>query len=71
MTRDEARQLADCVKGNGDLRIIGRCWSIRLDMTLEADAGYVMFRRFDYIDKHLIFRSDPAPYAQLAFRVRF
>jgi hypothetical protein len=49
----------------------GLAWSIRPDMTLEADAGYMVFRRFDYVDKHLIFRSDPAPYAQLAFRVRF
>jgi len=49
----------------------GFSWKIRPPITIEADAGYMVYRRFDFSDRHVVFRSDPAPYFQLACRFRF
>jgi hypothetical protein len=40
-------------------------------VTLEANAGYMVYRQFDFFDQHLTLRSDPAPYGQIACHVRF
>ena len=49
----------------------GFSWRIRPNTSLEADAGFMISRRFDFAGRDLVFRSDPAPYAQVAFHVRF
>lgn len=49
----------------------GLSWSVRLNVTVEADAGCMVYRRFNFFDQHLTIRSDPAPYGQVACHVRF
>jgi len=49
----------------------GFVWDVRPNVTLEVNAGYMVYRRFDYYDEDLSVRSAPAPYGQVACRVRF
>jgi hypothetical protein len=49
----------------------GLAWDMRPNVTLEANAGYMIYRRFDFFDQHLTLRSDPAPYGEIACHVRF
>jgi opacity protein-like surface antigen len=49
----------------------GFSWKIRPNISVEADAGYMLHRRFDFADQKRVFRSDPAPYVQIACQVRF
>jgi hypothetical protein len=49
----------------------GLSWDMRPGMTLEANAGYMVYRRFDFFDQHATLRSEPAPYVQITFHVRF
>jgi hypothetical protein len=50
---------------------LGLSWRIRPSVSVEADAGYVVHRRFNFFDQDLIFRSNPAPYVQIACHFRF
>lgn len=49
----------------------GVSWKIRRNMTIEIDAGYMVYREFNFFDHHVALRSDPAPYGQIAWHVRF
>ena len=52
---------------------IGPGVSLRIlrNMTIELDAGYMVYREFNYFDRHIVLRSDPAPYGQIALHARF
>jgi opacity protein-like surface antigen len=49
----------------------GFSWNIRPNITVEASAGYMVYRRFEFADEDLTLRSDPAPYVQIACQLRF
>jgi opacity protein-like surface antigen len=49
----------------------GFSWKIKPNVTVEADAGYLVYRQFNFFDQDITFRSDSAPYIQLGCRVRF
>jgi opacity protein-like surface antigen len=49
----------------------GFSWKIRPNVTIEADAGSMVYRRFDFSGHDLVLGSDPAPYVQVACHVRF
>ena len=49
----------------------GFSWEIRPTLTLEVDAGYMFYRRWDFFDQHVHLDSRPAPYLQLACHARF
>jgi opacity protein-like surface antigen len=49
----------------------GFSWNIRPLMTVEADAGYLVYRRLNYSDQDLTIRSVPAPYVRVALQLRF
>jgi opacity protein-like surface antigen len=49
----------------------GCSWAITPILTIEAEAGFVPFRDFDFFDHDVDIRSHNAPYAQLACHARF
>lgn len=49
----------------------GLSWKVRPNLTLEAEAGYVVYRSWDFFDEHVKSTSDPVPYLQLSCRARF
>ena len=49
----------------------GVSWKIRRNVTLEFDAGYMVYREFNYFARHIVLRSEPAPYGQIACHARF
>jgi opacity protein-like surface antigen len=49
----------------------GLSWMVRPNLTLEAEAGYVVYRSWDFFDQHINPTSHPVPYLQLAFHARF
>jgi hypothetical protein len=49
----------------------GVAWKILPTLTLEAEAGYMVYRTWDFFDKHVKLNSQPAPYFQLSCHARF
>jgi Domain of unknown function (DUF6268) len=49
----------------------GFAWKVLPTLTLEAEAGYMIYRTWDFFDKHVKLDSHPAPYFQLACHARF
>ena len=49
----------------------GFSWKARPNLTLEAEAGYVLYQTWDFFDQHVDPRSHPLPYLQLAVHARF
>jgi hypothetical protein len=49
----------------------GFAWKILPTLTLEAEGGYMIYRTWDFFDKHMKLDSHPAPYFQLACHARF
>ena len=49
----------------------GLTWKIRPNMTFGFEAGYMVYREFNYFHQHFVIRSDPAPYARIAWHARF
>jgi hypothetical protein len=49
----------------------GLAWKELPTLTLEAEGGYVIYRTWDFFDKHVKLDSHPAPYFQLACHARF
>jgi Domain of unknown function (DUF6268) len=49
----------------------GLSWKARPNLTLEADAGYVVYRSWDFFDQHINPTSHPVPYLQLGVKARF
>jgi hypothetical protein len=49
----------------------GIAWKVLPTLTLEAEGGYVIYRTWDFFDKHVKLDSHPAPYFQLACHARF
>jgi hypothetical protein len=49
----------------------GFSWRIRAEIEIGANAGYMVYRRFDFGDKHALVSSDPAPYFQISCQLRF
>jgi hypothetical protein len=49
----------------------GLSWKARPNLTLEADAGYVVYRSWDFFDQHINPISHPVPYLQLGVKARF
>jgi hypothetical protein len=47
----------------------GFSWKIRPNITVDANAGYTIFRRFDFADRDIVFRSDPTPGFQIALNL--
>lgn len=46
-------------------------WKVLPNLTLEAEGGYMVYRTWDFFDKHVKLDSQPAPYFQLALHARF
>jgi hypothetical protein len=46
-------------------------WKVRPNLTLEAEAGYVAYRSWDFFDQHINQTSHPVPYLQLGLHARF
>ena len=49
----------------------GVSWQLRPNLSVELDAGYMVYREFNFFDDHVVLRSDPAPYGQIAWHARF
>ena len=49
----------------------GLSWKARPNLTIEADAGYVVYRSWDFFDQHINPTSHPVPYLQLGIKARF
>ena len=49
----------------------GCSWKITPSVTLEAEAGYMPYREFDFFEPDIDFRSHNAPYGQIACHARF
>jgi hypothetical protein len=49
----------------------GLSWKARPNLTLEADAGYVVYRSWDFFDQHINPTGRPVPYLQLNVKARF
>ena len=49
----------------------GLSWKARPNLTLEADAGYVVYRSWDFFDQYINPTSHPVPYLQLGVKARF
>jgi hypothetical protein len=49
----------------------GFSWKARPDLTLEAEAGYVLYQTWDFFDQHIHPSSEPLPHLQLAVHARF
>lgn len=55
-----------------ELRLGAGCsWKITRSVTIEAEAGYMPYRDFNFFDRNIEFRSHNAPYGQIAYRARF
>jgi hypothetical protein len=44
----------------------GFSWKVRPNLTLDLNAGCLAYRGFDFSDRDLVARSQPAPYVQIA-----
>lgn len=49
----------------------GFSWKARPDLTLEAEAGYVLYQNWDFFDQRISSSNHPLPYLQLAVHARF
>ena len=49
----------------------GLSWKARPNLTLEAEAGYVLHRSWDFFDQHINPKSSPLPCLQFAVHARF
>jgi opacity protein-like surface antigen len=49
----------------------GFSWKARPNLTLEAEAGYVLYRSWDFFDQHINPSSSPLPSLQFALHARF
>ena len=49
----------------------GFSWKARPNLTLEAEAGYVLYQGWDFFDQHIDPSNRPLPYLQLAVHARF
>jgi len=49
----------------------GFSWKARPNLTLEAEAGYVLYQTWDFFDQHISPTNHPLPYLQLAAHARF
>jgi hypothetical protein len=49
----------------------GCSWKITPTVTIEAEAGFMPYRSFDFFDPNIVFRSHDAPYGQIACHARF
>jgi hypothetical protein len=49
----------------------GFSWKVRPNLTLEAEAGYVLYQTWDFFDQHISPSSHPLPHLQLAVHARF
>jgi hypothetical protein len=55
-----------------EIRIGPGCsWKISPNLTIEASAGYMPYRSFNFFDPNIVFRSHDAPYGQIACHGRF
>ena len=66
------RKLNNAVVDYLEIRIGPGCsWKVSPQVTLEAEAGYMPYRSFDFFDPNIVFRSHNAPYGQIACHARF
>ena len=49
----------------------GLSWKARPNLTLDAEMGYVLYRSWDFFDRHINPTSQPLPYLQIAGHARF
>ncbi|MGD0015911.1 MAG: DUF6268 family outer membrane beta-barrel protein [Verrucomicrobiia bacterium] len=49
----------------------GCLWKVRPNLTMEAGAGFMLQRRFDFFDQDMTIRNHDAPYLQIACHARF
>jgi hypothetical protein len=49
----------------------GFSWKAHPELTLEAEAGYTLYRNWDFFDQHVNLNSRPLPYLQVAVHSRF
>jgi hypothetical protein len=55
-----------------EIRVGAGCsWKIAPNLTVDAEAGYMPYRSFDFFEPDIVFRSHNAPYGQIACRARF
>src|SRR5512133_244648 len=60
------RQLNHATLDYTELRLgPGLLWKVRPDLTLEAEAGYVVYRSWDFFDQNINQTGHPVPYLQL------
>ena len=49
----------------------GLSWKARPNLTLDAEAGYVVYRSWDFFDQRINPTSNPVPYLQFGLHARF
>ncbi|MBK5274277.1 MAG: hypothetical protein JJE30_04410 [Desulfuromonadales bacterium] len=49
----------------------GFSWKALPNLTLEAEAGYVLYRTWDFFDQHINLNSKPLPFLQITCHARF
>ena len=49
----------------------GFSWKARPNLTVEAEAGYVLYQSWDFFDQHVNPTSSPLPHLQFALHARF
>jgi Domain of unknown function (DUF6268) len=65
-------RLDDAIVDYLELHLGSGCsWKITPIVTLEAEAGFMPYRSFDFFDPNIVFRSHNAPYGQIACHARF
>lgn len=65
-------KLNDAIVDYLELHLGSGCsWKITPNVTIEAEAGLMPYRSFDFFDPNIVFRSHNAPYGQIACHARF
>jgi opacity protein-like surface antigen len=65
-------KLDNAVVDYTEIRIgVGAAWNVLPNVTVDAGAGYLPYRSFDFFDRDIVFRSHNAPYGQVACHARF
>jgi opacity protein-like surface antigen len=65
-------QLDNAVLDYLEIRLgVGVSWKILPNMTIDAGAGYLPYRSFDFFGRDIVFRSHNAPCGQLACHTQF
>ena len=65
-------KLNDVIVDYLEIRVGSGCsWKITPNIAIEAEAGLMPYRGFDFFDPNIVFRSHNSPYGQIACHARF